>query len=105
MDLKECINSLKETIDLELSGMQKIEGEESKRFIDKFYIEIPKDEYIYKNSYSIAMTNDEVYFQLKPYLPDKDRVLKLEIPDYNVYLYIYSFFNNDTLNEHFNGSD
>ncbi len=91
MELKSCIGFLKESLKNELHEMRVLKGDKLKTFLDTFYLELDEEDRIYYNTYNIALTSEELHQSMMPYLRDNSKILSMEIPEHNTYLYVYSY--------------
>ena len=100
-DLKKIKNhlvALKESIHDSLSDLKVLENEALAEFKDIFSIEEEVD--IYFNEYNIVLIDKISHDSIAPYLKEKDLVLRLEIPEHEINLWVYQYFNERVFNDY-----
>lgn len=79
-----------EGIRTELSNCKKLEGESYKKFCDTFGIE--KEYLIFFNSVNVVFTDKEVLSIIGSYLPEKNLIMRVDIPSLNTFVIVYQIF-------------
>ena len=72
------------------------------KFVEIFGID--DDTVIYYNKYNIILVDDYSYDQLSAYLQDKNRIFRMEFPEYNTFIYIYKYYDDALFNSYLDTS-
>ena len=99
MELKACMEILKEGIRSELYGAKKLKGEKLDTFKDIFMLDMD-DPQIYYNKYNIVITREDVLNALQPYLSNERKTLTIVVDEHNVNLWVYAYFNDRVMKQY-----
>ena len=99
MELKASIGMLKEGLISELYGAKKLKGCKLDAFKDIFMLDMD-DPYIYYNKYNIIITSEIVLNALQPYLSNERKIMSVEIPEHQVNLWVYAYFNDNVIKQY-----
>ena len=95
--LTEHLQSINNVFDLELGNLTRLEG----ALLEKFqnYIGCAGfDRPIYHNNFNIVFTDEKDYDAVRFCIQNQEEVLKMEMVDYGVFLYVVRFINDNELN-------
>lgn len=96
MDIKEALAHLSDAMQTQLHGVKALTGKHDEKFRELF--QVTADSKIYYTKMNMIITSDELMGNLKHFLKAEDKVLSVEIPEYNVHIWIYEHFNNSVIN-------
>lgn len=93
--LKLLINAINEVVSFELDGLVVLSGDKLEAFKKHARIDWDTDP-IYYNMTALISTNPDDYANIK-LIDGLEQSTRLEIPEYNYYIYIHRFHNNEFL--------
>ena len=91
MELKELLDHLKNGVNAEIKGAQKLEDEKLNRFCEIF--NVPEDADLFYTPYNFIITEKEVFEALEHYMKPSQIVMRIEIPSFNVFIIVYQYVN------------
>lgn len=89
--LKEAVSHISSGIRSELTDVKKLKGESLINFSSIFGVK--EDASIYYNEYNVIVIDKDVHEIIEGFVSRDSLVLKVEIPEYNVYIWAYAYFN------------
>jgi hypothetical protein len=101
-EIKETLNHFKDGLVSEISKCKKLTGKKFKKFADVFGID--DDTVIYYNKFNIIIIDEYSYEQISAYLQEKNRIFRLEFPEYNTYMYVYKYYDDALFDSYFDSS-
>ncbi|NRA76901.1 MAG: hypothetical protein HRU18_01725 [Pseudoalteromonas sp.] len=99
MDIKEVLSHLNDAMTTELNGIKALKGDADKRFRELF--DVKSKAKIYYTKMNMVITDEQLMMDMKHFLKAEDKVLSIEIPEYNVNVWIYEHFNNQVVSTYF----
>ena len=97
---KEHLDKMNHIIGLETNNMIEVKGEELDKIKNMLFIHWDPEP-IYVTKTNIILTDINEYEQFIKVNPDHNLIMKLEIIDFNVYLYVIAYNNHPEINEIF----
>lgn len=91
-ELQERLSQMDQIIGLELNELEKLEGEKLKRLRELLNIHW-SPEPIFVNNTNIVITDINDYERIRGACPKWEEVIRLEIPEFNTYLYVGRYVN------------
>lgn len=89
--VKKTLKLVKQSVDQELKGLRKLKGEKLATFKDIFNLEDDID--LYYNEYNVLIIDPILHENLKSFFKKDALLVKIEIPEHNVFCWIYQYFN------------
>ena len=102
MSLDEAFMAIENVLNVELTDMQLMKERQLRNFCEVFGIYEYKGHRAYFNQLNIVFTDKKLYDAIKHVRSDYSSTgtpFKIEMPDYNIYLYGMSYLNDHMLQE------
>jgi sortase (surface protein transpeptidase) len=96
--VQDRLKLLNECVKDSLTELRELKDKNLEEFKDIFQIE--GDIAIYFNEYNIVLIDHEAHEGVKPYLKESDLVIRLEIPEHEINIWVYQYFNERIFNDY-----
>jgi hypothetical protein len=97
-DLKERLSTLSDCVKDSVSGIKQLKGDALDTFKNIFNIE--SDVTIYFSEYNVVVMDTITHQAILPYIKSENLVLKVEMPEFDSYLWVYQYFNERVFNDY-----
>lgn len=95
MEIKKVVEHLNDAMKTELNGIKTLKGDADSKFRELFHITSKAK--IYYTKLNLVITDAELMENMAHFIKSDDKVLSIEIPEYAVNVWIFSYFNNSVV--------